>query len=150
MSKKNKDTNLKNLPKVQILEFWNKHYTWHTIWSRLIRCVNMKWIQWILLKILWGHDSVHRRTDGRTDGQTVGVKPLYSPSTSLSRGYNNRYCAYFRWYTVYPCLLFVVLFFHTNSFASERCIYNCKSIIAIHIKAVKWPSSACQKTSIRD
>ena len=55
-----KVTNLKNLP------FWNKLYTWHTFWSCLIRCANMKWIRWVLLKIQSGHDSVHRRTDGRT------------------------------------------------------------------------------------
>ena len=58
-----KVTNLKNSPKFQIYEFWNKHYTRHTFWSCLIRCANMKWIQWVFLKIQSGHDSVHRRTD---------------------------------------------------------------------------------------
>ena len=51
-----KVTNLKNLPKFQIS-------TWHTLWSCLIRCANMKWIWWVLLKIQSRHDSVHRRTD---------------------------------------------------------------------------------------
>ena len=37
-----KVTNLKNLPKFQIFEFWNGHYTRHTFWSCLIRCANMK------------------------------------------------------------------------------------------------------------
>ena len=60
-----KVTNLKNSPKFQIFEFWNGHYTRHTFWSCLIRCANMKWIRWVLLKIQSGHDSVHRRTDGR-------------------------------------------------------------------------------------
>ena len=37
-------TNLKNLPKLQILEFCKKNlYARHTFWSCLIRCVNMKW-----------------------------------------------------------------------------------------------------------
>ena len=67
-----KVTNLKNLPKVQILEFWNKHYTWHTFRSCMIRCVNMKWNQWVLLKIQSGHDSVHRLTR-----QTDKMKPVY-------------------------------------------------------------------------
>ena len=62
-----KVTNLKNSPKFQIFEFWNGHYTRHTSWSCLIRCANMKWIRWVLLKIQSGHDSVHRRTDGQGD-----------------------------------------------------------------------------------
>ena len=60
-----KVTNLKKSPKFQIFEFWNGHYTRHTFWSCLIRCANMKWIRWVFLKIQSGHDSVHRRTDGR-------------------------------------------------------------------------------------
>ena len=35
--------------------------------SCLIRCANMKWIRWVLLKIQSGHDSVHRRTDGQRE-----------------------------------------------------------------------------------
>ena len=62
-----KVTNFKNSPKFQIFEFWNGHYTRHTFWSCLIRCANMKWIRWVLLKIQSGHDSVHRRTDGQGD-----------------------------------------------------------------------------------
>ena len=46
-----KVTNLKNLPKFQHFEFSQQCYTWHTLWSYLIRCVNMKWIWWVLLKI---------------------------------------------------------------------------------------------------
>ena len=46
----------------KIFKFWNKHYTRHTLWSCLIRCANMKWIQWVLLKIQSPHDSVHRQT----------------------------------------------------------------------------------------
>ena len=70
-----KVTNLKSSPKFQIFEFWNGHYTRHTLWSCLIRCANMKWIRWVLLKIQSGHDSVHRRTDGQTDK----VIPVYPP-----------------------------------------------------------------------
>ena len=84
-----KVTNLKNLPKFQIFEFWNEHYTRHTFWSCLIRCANMKWIRWVLLKIQSGHHSVHRRTDGRTDGRTDRRTRWYqyTPlSTSLKRG----------------------------------------------------------------
>ena len=55
-----KVTNLRNSPKFHILEFSNKLYMQHTFWSCLIRCANMKWIQWTLLKIQSGHDSVHR------------------------------------------------------------------------------------------
>ena len=44
----------------------------HTFFSCLIRCANMKWIRWVLLKIQSGHDFVHRRTDGQTDGRTDG------------------------------------------------------------------------------
>ena len=78
-SKRNKVkvTNSKNSPKFQIFEFWNEHYTRHTFWSCLIRCANMKWIRWVLLKIQSGHDSVHRRTDGQGDTSFVeagGIK----------------------------------------------------------------------------
>ena len=62
-----KVTSFKNSPKFQMFEFWNGHYTRHTFWSCLIRCANMKWIRWVLLKIQSGHDSVHRRTDGQGD-----------------------------------------------------------------------------------
>ena len=73
-----------NWPKTtsQIFEFWNGYYTRHTFWSCLIRCANMKWIRWVLLKIQSGHNSVHRRTDGQTDK----VIPVYPLSTSLKRG----------------------------------------------------------------
>ena len=75
-----KVTNLKNLPKFQSFEFWNKHYIWHTFWSCLIWCANTKWIRRVLLKIQSRHDSVHRRTDGKRWNQ-------YTPlSTSLKRG----------------------------------------------------------------
>ena len=80
-----KVTNLKNSPKFKFFEFSNGHYTGHTFWSCLIRCANMKWIRWVLLKIQSGHDSVHRRTDGETDRRTRWYQ--YTPlSTSLKRG----------------------------------------------------------------
>ena len=46
--------------------FWNKRYTRQTFWSCFIRCANMKWIRWVLLKLQNGHDSVHRWPDKRT------------------------------------------------------------------------------------
>ena len=82
--------NLKNSPKFQMFEFRNKHYTRHTFLSYLIRCANMKWIRWVLLKIQSGHDSVHRRTDGQTDGRTDGqtdkVIPVYPPFNFVEAG----------------------------------------------------------------
>ena len=78
-----KVTNLKNLPKFQKFKFWNKHYTRHTFWSCLIRCANMKWIRRVLLKIQSGHDSVHRRTDGRTDRWTDGQGETSIPPFQL-------------------------------------------------------------------
>ena len=86
-----KVTNLKKSPKFQIFEFWNEHYTRHTFWSCLIRCANMKWIRWVFLKIRSGHDSVHRRTDGRTDRRTDGQGDTSIPPYQLrwSGGYNN-------------------------------------------------------------
>ena len=47
-----------------------------------IRCANMKWIRWVLLKIQSGHDSVHRRTDGQTDK----VIPVYPPFNFVDAG----------------------------------------------------------------
>ena len=67
---------------LQLFEFWIKAQ--HTFWSCLIRSVNMKWTQQVLLNIQSGHDSVHRRTDRQTDK----VKPVYPLSTLLKGGYN--------------------------------------------------------------
>ena len=78
-----KVTHLKNSPKFQIFKFWNGHYTRHTFWSCLIRCANMKWIRWVLLKIQSGHDSVHRRTDGQGD---TSIPPF---QLRWSGGYKN-------------------------------------------------------------
>ena len=80
-----KVTNLNNSPKFQILKFWNGHYTWHTFWSCLIRCANMKWLRWVLLKIQSGHDSVHRRTDRQGD---TSIPPF---QLRWSGGYNNAF-----------------------------------------------------------
>ena len=61
----------------KITNFWILKQTLHethlTFWSCLIRCANMKWMPWVLLKIQSGHDSVHRRTDRQTDK----AKPVY-------------------------------------------------------------------------
>ena len=86
-----KVTNFKNSPKFQIFELWNKQYTWHTFWSCVMRCANIKWIWQVLLKIQSGHDSVHRRTDGRTDGRTNGQGETSIPRFQLrwSGGYND-------------------------------------------------------------
>ena len=70
-----KGINLKNLPKFQIFEFWNKLYTRHTFWSCLIRCANMKWIQ----LYCWRY-----RVD--TDGQ--GETSISHFQLCWSRGYN--------------------------------------------------------------
>ena len=91
-----KVTNLKHSPKFQIFEFWNRHYARHTFWSCLIRCANMKWIRWVLLKIQSGHDSVHRRTDGQGDtsippfnfveaGGIINEKPCYKATWTYIR-----------------------------------------------------------------
>ena len=87
-----KVTNFKKFPKFQIFEFRNGHYTRHIFWSCLIRCANMKWIRWVLLKIQSGHDSVHRRTDGWTDRRTDGQGDTSIPPFQLrwSGGYNKR------------------------------------------------------------
>ena len=68
----------------QIFEFWNGHYTRHTFWSCLIRCANMKWIRWVLLKIQSGHHSVHRQTDGQGD---TSIPPF---QLRWSGGYNKK------------------------------------------------------------
>ena len=85
------------IPKFQIFEFWNGHYTRHTFWSCLIRCANMKWIQWVSLKIQGGHDSVHRRTDGQTDRRTDGQGDTSIPPFQLrwSGGYNKMHVQLF-------------------------------------------------------
>ena len=85
----------------KIFQFLNKLYMRHTFWSCLIRCTNMIWIQWVLLKIQSRHYSVHRQTDGLTygwtDGQSETSIPLFQ--LRLSRGYNKQ-CVYFTAYTV--------------------------------------------------
>ena len=68
--------------KNQIVKFWNGHYTRHTFLSCLIRCANMKWIRWVLLKIQSGQDCVHRWTDGQGD---TSITPF---QLRWSEGYN--------------------------------------------------------------
>ena len=82
----------------QIFEFWNKHYTWHTFWSCLIRCANMKWIPSVLLKIQSGHDSVHRQTNGQMDGQGETSIPPFQ--LRWSWGYNNHNIL--KWLNTWP------------------------------------------------
>ena len=54
-------------------EFCSTLYMRHILWRCLIRCVNMKWIRRVLLKIESRHDSVH----SRTARQPHKVKPVY-------------------------------------------------------------------------
>ena len=65
----------------QKFKFCNNPYTWHSFWSCLIRCANMKWSWLVLWKIQSGHGYVHRRTDGRTD-----MKPVYPPFNFVEVG----------------------------------------------------------------
>ena len=81
-----KVANLKILPKIQILEFFNFLYMQHTFWSCLMRCVNMKCIQLVLWKLQSRHNSVHRWTDRRTDRWTDDVKPVYPPFNFVEVG----------------------------------------------------------------
>ena len=69
---------------------------WHTFWSYLMRCANMKWIWQVLLKIQSRQDCVHRRTDGWTDWRTDGQGETIIPPFQLrwSRGYNE--CSHLR------------------------------------------------------
>ena len=77
----------KKLPKIKILQFCKNLYTRHTFWGCLIRCMNMKGIQ----PEPWALQSWHGMQDGMRDGRTDGVKPIYPPTTSLCRGYNNEH-----------------------------------------------------------
>ena len=61
--KVNQSYKFKNSPKFQFFKFWNKHYTRHTFWSCLIRCANMKWIQWVFRR--YRADTI-LSTDGQT------------------------------------------------------------------------------------
>ena len=66
-----KVTNLKNLPKLPFLEFYNKPCMWHTFWSCLIRCVNRQWI-WLVLT--W----FRPQTDGQIDRQGETIIPPFN------------------------------------------------------------------------
>ena len=89
-----KVTNLKNLPKIQILEL-KKNYMQPTLGSCLIRYVNGKLILLVLWELQSRHDAVHRQTDERTDGrmdrQTDGRRETSIPPFQLhwSRGHND-------------------------------------------------------------
>ena len=81
-----KVTNFKKLPKLQIFKFCKNHFTRHTSWSCLIRCVNVKWIQLVFWKLQSRHDSVHKQTDRRTDRRTDDMKPVYPPFNFVEAG----------------------------------------------------------------
>ena len=71
-----------NSMKIQILEFVQKLNTWHNVWCRLIRCVNIKYIWLVFWMIQNEHNSIYRSTDEWTDGWTEWKQ--YPPSTSLA------------------------------------------------------------------
>ena len=85
-------SNLGNLPKIQSLQVSNKINMRHTFWGCVIRCINRKWISWVLLKIKIRHDSIYEQTDGRTDK----VKPVYPTFNFFEvEGMNtNKYCIF--------------------------------------------------------
>ena len=127
-----KVANFKNLPK-----FLNKHCTRHTFGSCLIRCSNMKWIRWVLLKIQSGHDSVHRQTGRRTDGQGETSIPPFQ--LRWSEGYNKMTCASRVWINKhfsqcdainYPCPVCMLLT-HKSPYIQP------KSVIKLDV--VNWP-----------
>ena len=67
-TKQSQSYKFKEFAKSSIFSLKNKCYMRHTCWSRLIRCVNMKWIRWVLLKI-----------------QVDNVKPVYLTQLCCSR-----------------------------------------------------------------
>ena len=75
-------TNLNKLPNIYILEFCKNLYMEHTFCICVIRCINMRWIQQVLLKI---QSNTIPSTDRWTDGQRWNQ---YTPCpTSLKWGY---------------------------------------------------------------
>ena len=59
----------KKIAKISNFGIWQKNlYVTHFL--KLLRCINMKRIQWVLWKIQSGHESIHRWTDRRTDKRT--------------------------------------------------------------------------------
>ena len=83
-TKSNLQNNYKKLPNLPIVWFWKQLGTQHTFWSWLMRCVNIEWIWWVLLKMPSEHDYVYRRTDRRADGQTDGQGGTSVPPFQLS------------------------------------------------------------------
>ena len=89
--------NLKNLPKCQFFLFWNKLYTWHTLWSCLITCANMKWSD----EYCWRYrPDPTLSTDGQTDGQTDKVKPVY-PSFNFVEAGRGGIISNIQWVKIY-------------------------------------------------
>ena len=85
-----KVTILKKLSKIEIFKIFKNLNMWHTFWSWLIRCANMKWIRLVLWMIQSRHDSVHRQTDGRTDGLDETSIPHRHPFNFVEAGgYND-------------------------------------------------------------
>ena len=80
-----KVTNLKNLPKFQIFEFWNKLYTRHTF--RLMKLLDR------LCKYEMDPTSWRYRADTilSTHGQKDKVKPVYPPFNFVEAGGIKRY-----------------------------------------------------------
>ena len=79
--------NFKNLPKFQIFEFWNKHYTQHTFWSCLIRKGSDEYCWRYRADTILSTDG---QTDGRMDRRTDGQSETSIPPFQLrwSGGYD--------------------------------------------------------------
>ena len=55
------------LPKTKICKLFKNLYMLHTFWSCLIRCINIKWIQWELEALQSGQGTQDWPTDGGTE-----------------------------------------------------------------------------------
>ena len=119
----------------------------HTFWSCLIRCANMKWIWWVLLKIQSGHDSVHRRTDGQGDtsippfqlrwsGGTIMIFDLSVVLNLLSQTNHNSEVIWALWHSRTPApWLFVHQLIQANNKRNMEGLHHWPSVKVIHWSA---------------
>ena len=81
-----KVTNFKELPKIQISKFCKKRYTWHTLWSCLIKMYKYEMDP---SRTVGATEQTRDAglTDGRTDRRTD--RNQYTPNNFVVQGYNN-------------------------------------------------------------
>ena len=129
-----------SLPKLQICGFGKKTFHKRHTWSCLIKCVDMKWIQPVLLKIRSAHNC--SQTGKGTDGRTVRQgETSVAPLNFVEAGYNYTYLVRISLYVLRLC--WSIWKYFQRCFISKVCAFAAQNenvFLMIAISLIKQPT----------